>query len=669
MYPHQKLDWSASRIEARLADHPDDTAARLELARVCLSRGLWHGGGESQCSAALQHARKLLQDEPSTAEAMVIAGAALVGIDRPEAAQKYLDEAIRIAPDRADLHFALGAMYRGQGDRHLAIRHLETACRADPSAWEVHLLLGRTLAERARKVGGSPRLVERSQFHLVQALKLDPAPELLHPIVRDLGASCIQTGRYAEAEKLFTRLKENPKYTPQARKYLGQVAYALGKYKNAIQHYRHYVEAHGDDAQVYAQMGMAYLHLGEWERAREHCHRALVLDPHHLGARHALACTLIEEGHSNDAMKVLRDTLEEHPEDMASYLELGRLRRRLGDIPWLQRALETEVQSFDRLPLIGGENAPRGLTRRRINILLDELRAAGPSSINTVLACVDCVDDEGLRFALWEAACTMAGAHVADEVATRLREPGRYYSVALARNALAAAAWLPEPALTAGLNITLDDIQRAATERRGAQPDLAAHRRAVEAEREVARACQAILLLAIATRKSRSARQLLATWGKDADPDLQAAVLAAQVMCGDADATRSLVRRAQERGAGPTADRLLAQVSPRTQRGEPQPVKDGQDAHCTSCGRTGKECTHLLSGTRALLCDRCVAEVTRNRRSLSAPDDASCHLCGRTHMETRGLYRFHAVDVCADCLDLSIGLLEREEVDRFLATW
>ena len=34
MYPHQKLDWSASRIEARLADHPDDTAARLELARV-----------------------------------------------------------------------------------------------------------------------------------------------------------------------------------------------------------------------------------------------------------------------------------------------------------------------------------------------------------------------------------------------------------------------------------------------------------------------------------------------------------------------------------------------------------------------------------------------------------------------------------------------------------
>lgn len=680
MYPHQKLDWTASRLEARLAEHPDDSAARLELARVCLSRGLWHGGGEAQCALALQHARKLVADDtsgsagaPATSqmgvEALIIGGAALVGMDRPEAAQKYLDEAIRGGPERPDLHLALGAMYRGQGDRHLAIRHLETACRGAAGSWEPHLLLGRTLAERARQVGNNQRLVERSQYHLVQALRLDPPPDLLPPLLRDIGVSCLATGRHAEAERLFVRLKENPKYAPQARKYLGQVAFALGKYKNAIQHYRHYLEAHGDDAQVYARMGMAYLQLGELERAREHCHKALLLDPDHLGARHALACTLIEEGNSAEAMRVLRETLEEHPADMASYLELARLRRRLGDAPWLQRALESEVQSFDRLPVIGGEDAPRALTRRRIGVLLDELKAVGPSSIATVLGCIETVDDEGLRFALWEAACNLAGAHVADEVATRLREPGRYYSVGLGRNALAAATWLPEPALTAGLNVTMDDIQRASTERRGPQPDLAAHRRAVDAEREVARAYQAVLLLAIATRKSRSARQLLQTWGKDADPELQAAVLAAQVMCGEPEATRALVRRAQERGAGGTVERLLAQVTPRAQRGDPVPVKEGQDAHCTSCGRTGKEATHLISGTRALMCDVCVSEVARTRRTIPAPDDASCHLCGRTQMETRGVYRYHGVDICADCLDLSIGLLEREEVDRFLATW
>jgi tetratricopeptide (TPR) repeat protein len=668
MYPHQKLDWSAGRIEARLAEHPEDVPARVELARICLSRGLFHGAGEPQCALALQHARKALQDDPASVEAMVIAGAALVGIDRPEAAQRYLDEAVRLDAERPDLHLALGAMYRGLGDRHLAIRHLETACRGAPDAWEVHLLLGRTLAERARQVGGQ-RLIERSQYHLVMALKLEPSPELTPALLRDLGLSCLQTGRYAEAEKLFVRLRENPKFAAVARKHLGQVAFSLGKYKNAIQHYRHYLEAHGDDANALAQMGMAYLQLGELGRAREFCNRALLLHPDHLPARHALGCTLLEEGQSAEAIRVFKETLEDHPEDLASYLELARTRRRAGDGAWLQKALSAEVAGYDRLPIVGGDGAPRALTRKRIAVLLEELRAIGPSSVPAVLSSIDLTEDEGLRFTLWEAACALTQGAVADEVAVRLREPGRSYSVALGRSALAAASVLPEPALTAGLNITMEDIQRAAVDRRGGASDLVAHRRNVESEREVARGYQSLLLLAVASRRSRSARQLLATWGQAVDAELQVAVLAGQVMCGDAEASRALVRRAQERGAGPAVERLLAHVTPSNQRVEPRPVGGEQDVHCSACGRTGTECTHLMAGTRAVLCDRCTNEIVKQRRSLAAPDGAACHLCGRTHFESRAVYRHAGVDVCADCVDLSSGLLEREEVDRFLASW
>lgn len=667
MYPHQKLDWSAGRLESRLAEHPEDVQARLELARTCLSRGLYHGGGEPQCAQALQHARKALQDDPASVEAMVLAGAALVGMDRPEAAQRYLDEAVRIDAERPDLHLALGAMYRGLGDRHLAIRHLETACRAAPQAWEVHLLLGRTLAERARQVGGQ-RLVERSQYHLVMALKLDPSPDLLAPLMRDLGLSCLQTGRFAEAEKLFVRLRENPRFSAVARKHLGQVAFALGKYKNAIQHYRHYLEAHGDDANALAQMGMAYLQLGELGRAREFCNKALLLSPDHLAARHALGCTLLEEGQPGEALKVFKETLEDHPEDLASYVELVRTRRRGGDTAWLQKALSAEVAGYDRLPIVGGDGAPRTLTRKRISILLDELRAIGPSSVSGVLAAIDMTEDEGLRFLLWEAACGLTQGAVADEVAGRLREPGRGYSVGLARSALAAATVLPEPALTAGLHVTMEDITRASVDRRGGASDLSAHRRNVESEREVARGYQALLLLAIASRRSRSARQLLATWGQNADAELQVAVLAGQVMCGDGDAAKALIRRGQERGAGPTVERLLAHVSP-SERAEPRTVGSEQDVHCTACGRTGKECTHLMAGTRAVICDHCSGEIAKNRRKAIAPDDAACHLCGRTHFESRGVYRHAGVDICSNCLDLSMGLLEREEVDRFLATW
>ncbi len=672
MYPHAKLEWTQARLEERLDVAGDDAEARLELARVCLSRALYHGGGEALAAQALQHARKLVHDDPDNAEGHVIAGAALVAGDRPDAAKKFLDEAVRLAPERPDLHLALGAFHRSQRDLHLAIKHLENACRGAPQSWEAHLLLGRALAERARQIGGQ-RLIERAQFHQVQALSLDPSPDLLPALMRDLGLLCLQTGRYADAEKLFIRLRQNPRFSGAARKYLGQVAFALGKYKGAIQHDRQYLEGlvaggQGEEPGVLAQIGMSYLHLGELDRAREFCNRALVLDPDLLVARHALGCVMVEEGQITEAIKLFRDTLQDHPEDLPSYVELARTRRRAGDSVWLQKALSVETGEYDKLPVTGGAAAPRAVARKRITVLLDELRAVGPSSVGAVLQSLELTEDEGLRFALWEAACSLAAGHVADEVGSRLREPGKYFSVNLARNALAAAAYIPEPALTAGLHVTVEDVTRAAVDRRGNAHDLSAHRRAVESEREVARAWQAVLLLAIATRRSRGARQLLQGWGQGVDPELGVAVNAAQAMCGEPDAIKGLHRRAQEKGATMMVDRLLARITPPPQRGDPQAVAGG-DTRCSACGRVGGEVTHLMTGTRAVLCDVCIGEVVQNRRTLLAPDDAACHLCGRTHFEARSLWRIHGVDVCAHCVDLSVGLREREAVDKFLATW
>ncbi len=672
MYPHQKLEWTQARLEERLEAAPDDAEARAELARVCLSRALYHGGGEALAAQALQHARKLAHDDPDNPEGHVLAGAALVAGDRPEAAQKHLDEAMRLAPERGDLHLALGALYRSQRDLHLAIKHLENACRASPGSWECHLLLGRALSERARQIGGS-RLVERAQYHMVQALSLDPSPDLLPALMRDLGLLCLNTGRFADAEKMFIRLRQNPRFSAQARKYLGQVAFALGKYKGAIQHDRQYLEGlvaagQGEDPGTLAQIGLSYLHLGELDRAREYCNRALVLDPDLLVARHALGCVMVEEGQIGDAIKLFRDTLQDHPEHLPSYVELARTRRRAGDVNWLQKALSVEASEYDKLPVTGGPAAPRTISRKRIDVLLDELRAVGPSSVSAVLGALELTEDEGLRFALWESACGLAAGHVADELATRLREPGRYFSVPLARNALSAAAWIPEPALTAGLNVTIDDVQRASIDRHGNAHDLVAHRRAVEGEREVARAWQAVLLLAIATRRSRSARQLLASWGQGVDPELAVAVHAAQAMCGEPDAIKALHRRGQEKGAGILVDRLLARITPPPQRGEPTAVAGG-DTRCSACGRVGSEVTHLMTGTRAVICDLCIGEILQNRHSLIAPDDSACHLCARTHFEARSLWRLNGVDACAHCVDLSVGLREREAVDRFLTTW
>ncbi len=668
LFPHQKLDWTISRLEESTAKSPEDPALRLELARGLLSRGLFHHGGEAECNRALGVARKVLQDDPVSAEALVIAGFGLVGMERPEAASKYLDQAVRIDAERPDLRLAMGALERQNGDVGAAVRQFESACRLAPEAWETHLFLGRALAELARQRGNPRRLVERSQYHLVRALELEPTPDVSPSLFKDLGISCMLTGRYKEAEKFFVRLREHDRFAPISRYYLGQVAYELGKYNNAIQHYRQYLRDRPDDPKVVSRMAMAWFQLGEYSRAREACHQALLLDPENLTARHALGCTLLEEGDPGEAIRVFRETLKEHPEHMPSFIELARTRRLGGDVAWLVKALDAEVGQFDRLPQ-GGNRDGRKLTRERIGVILDELRAVGPSTTGAVLNAIDLTQDEGLRFQLWEAACGMGLGAVADSAAARLRDPGKHYGPELAGEAVAAASALPEPVLTGGLGVDEADLRRAAVDRYPPAPDVRAHRRNLDLERNRARAHQALLLLAIASRRSSAGKELLRSWAESADPELSVAAWTGLAMYGEPDAVRRLGERARERGASRHVDRLMGQVTPPAGRHPPRRVSDDEALRCSTCGRGPHEVHHLMAGSQAVICDLCVVHVGQHRRSMAASDEAVCNLCGATPFESRGIYHHNGVNICSGCLELSLGLLEREEVDKFLTAW
>lgn len=668
LLPHQKLDWSISTLEDRLLAHSDDVAARLELTRAILSRALYHGGGEAECNRALALARKAIRDDPGAIEPIVLAGLSLVGLERPDAALKYLEQAQRSEPDRADLRLAMGHLELLRKDLATALRHLEVACRNAPEAWETHHALGRALLSIAQHSGDNRRAIERAQYHLVRTLQLEPPPDQSAHLFKDMGLACMATGRYAEAQKFFIRLREHEKHATVARFHLGRVAYELGKYNNAIQHWRQYLRERPDDPEVLARMALAWFQLGDYSRARECCHQALMLEPGSKLARHALGCTLLEEGQTQEAIKVFREALKEHPDDMGAYVELARTRRMAGDVTWLVRALEAEVGQYDRLPR-GGDVDARRLTRERVKVVLDELRAVGPSTINPLLACIDRTQDEGLRFQLWEAASAMTVSAVADAAAGRLREPGKHYGPRFGAEVIACAAALPEPVLRAGLVLDEADLKRAAVERNPAAADVTAHRRNLEAERGKARAWQALLLVAVATRKTASGRDLLRQWGGAADADLAMAAWAGLAMLGEADATRKLRDRAGDRNATAAVERLVELATPRAAQSQPRRVSDGEQTRCTTCGRGPGDVAHLMSGSRAVVCDLCVVKIGTHRRTLKAAEDHTCDLCSATQFEARGMYSYNGVAVCTGCLELSLGLLEREEVDRFLNTW
>ena len=676
LFPHAKLDWSIDKLEEQVHADPADPELRLQLARALVTRGIYHDGGEKECSRALATARKLLGEDTANAEAMALCGLALVGMQRIEAAKKYLDQAYEAEPGHPVVRLAMGLHELKHGDAAQAVHHLEASCRRAPEAWEPNLALGRALLTLSRRPGAPPRLLERAQFHLVRALRADPPHDQVPALQKDLGLSCMLSGRHREAERFFVRLREHPEYAPVARFHLGQVAYSLGKYHNAIQHYRQFLHERPDDAAVLARMAMAWFQLGELRKAREACHKALAADPGSVPARHALGCTQLEEGDPNEAMRTFRELLKEHPEHTPTYVELVRARRMGGDEGWLKNALEQEVNTFDRLPpgrssrgRAGGEIDPRTLTRERIGIVLEELRSVGPGGASTALRAIHLTQDEALRFQLWEAACGMATGAVADATAGRLRMPGRFFGPELGGEALAAAGGLPDPVLTGGLRLEEADLKKAAVDRWPAAHDVQAHRKNLEAERQKARAYQALLLLSVASRRSPAGRSLLQQWAAASDPELAAAAWAGLALYGDPQGAQELRTLAQARGAGQIVDRLLARVSPPEIKQRPHRVADTEHTSCTTCGRGTEEVTYMMAGGSAVICDTCVHEVSRNRRTLLAPDDATCSLCRATPFEVNAVYRLQGTDICSNCLQLALGMLEREDVDRFLATW
>lgn len=409
MYPHHKLDWNLSRLESRLDEAPDDASARLDYAEHCLSKARFHDGGEPWYNRALTQAKRVLGSDANNAGAMVIAGLSLVGLDRLEPASRYLDQALKEAHDRPDVRFALGAMHHAMGDRHQALRELETACRLAPESFEIHHLLAMVLWERARELGTPKRLVERSQYHTTRALELDPTPELHQQLLYHLAMTALHTQRWVDAHKLLTQLVETERYKAKAKYFLGVASYHLGKHKNAILYLRQHLESHPDDPRVHARIGMSYLQLGEVEKARQACNRALAADPGNAEARFTLGCALAEEGLADEAVATFKELLADVPDHVPAFTELVRLRQANRDATWLKRALRSEVSGFDRLPVRAviegpeGDRAvtPREATRNRISILLDALGKVEKDAVGPVLGALALTTDESLRFMLW----------------------------------------------------------------------------------------------------------------------------------------------------------------------------------------------------------------------------------------------------------------------------
>ncbi|MEQ1566066.1 MAG: tetratricopeptide repeat protein, partial [Myxococcota bacterium] len=627
----------------------------------------------------VQEARKVAARLGSTggaaaAKAHALAAGGLVGLERLESAAAHLEHGTRADPDEPLLHHVHALWHHAarrqdpSRDPAPGLREAEAACRLAPEAWEPHAMLATLLAE----LPPAPRRAERRQFHAVRALELGAPPPVEGALLFQLGITSVQAGKLDAASKLFVRLLEDPGYRARAQYWLGVVNHQYGRYKNAVLYLRQHIDQGGDDPRVHGRLAMAYLRLGELGKARESANRALAADPADHQARWTLGSTFAEEGRTEDAIRTFRSILEDAPDHLPAFEALVGVHA--SNVGWLRAALRGEVKGFDRLPLTHTEGDrsqyPRQAVRRRIEAVLAGLRGCaeqGNDGVGAILDAMDLTTDEGLRFLLWENVLDHVSAQRAAALSSQLQAPGRVFSAAAGREALALARAIPEELLVRGLQIDEEDLRRAAVERGGATRDVTEHRKAIDAQRREARAWQALLLLAIASHGNRASRNLLVRWAADADPDLGDAARAALAMLGDEEATAVLAKRVRARGAQNLLDAMLAQVAAPTQRSPVRGLLPGEDRACTTCGRRAADVTHMMVGGSVAVCDRCLGEIAQRRRELETDDaEAVCALSGRGRFETAAMYVFQGLTVCREVVDHGLGLLEREVVDGFL---
>jgi tetratricopeptide (TPR) repeat protein len=683
MFNHDMLDWNLSRLARRLQEEEATPELRLAFANAQIAKARFHGGDDALYTEALNQARRVLHHEPGHPEALVVAALALVLLDRAEAAERYLQEARRLADDNPRLHMALGeaAMQRGAWDEAEAAYR---ACvKLAPESWEAHLLLGRLIAKRAAQAGpdtNPARDIEHAQYHLVRALSLGPSAHEEPAALFEVALLCLRTNKVADAQRLLTRLQTREGWRAQAWYHLGRVASRTGRYKKAILYFReHLSHAEEETAEVWSRIGACYLHEGEPARAREACHRALALDPYDVEARWYLGAALIAEGATADAIRVFREILELAPDHQEAFSELVRLRTLDQDLRWLRQAMRSETAVYDRLPVASwrhdpGKRAdipidPRASTRARIQVLMRGLVRVDPDVATTMLECMDLTTDEGLRFVLWEGVLEMLARRKAESMTGALADPGVHFSAEAGRDVLTLAHLIDEDRLLAGLDIHVEDLKRAAVARHGAVDDVAALRQHIARERQSARAWQALLLLALASKRTATARNLLVRWTSDADDELRVPARAGLAMLGDTDAIAALRGIAAERQL-----EHLARLATRLVEGPSGPesailVTDQDGLVCATCGRRGSQVAHMITGRGHAVCNVCMARAHERRPEIQTRDpELACALTGASLLDVEALYVYQGVPLSGAAIDMSVGHDEREFVLAWLAT-
>lgn len=283
-------DAAASILAPAVAEHPDDTEARLLLADVRRELG--------DTTAAERILRAVIEVEPENVDAWALLGATLCDAgDLRKAAETYV-HILSIAPDDLAPRIELAGVLIRLAQATNAIPLLQYVLNRDPDSAEAHGNMGIALQRLNRIAEAVP--------HFERAAALNPRDVLLQ---NNLALVFRELGRLAEAEQLLQGAYARKRGDATTINNLAMVLGDLGRAAEARALVEPLVERSPDLIEARCTLARVLQDLGELDAALGHLDQVLSRQPENAEVRmmkafHVLSLGDFEHGWREYAARI-----------------------------------------------------------------------------------------------------------------------------------------------------------------------------------------------------------------------------------------------------------------------------------------------------------------------------------------------------------------------------
>ena len=201
-----------------------------------------------------------LEKTAKAADSLVLLAVILAVRKNDQEALKYLQQAVKIAPNHFDAQLAMGRLLFGMGDDNGAIKFFRAASSLQPANSEAMFFLATALEHRGDMDGAL------STYRKLTEIKPD-----LYEGHLGLGVLLLKQGdgKTDEGLRELTRALEINPNLYEARVAIGKTLVARGQASEAITHLRRAAELAPENPEPHYQLSLAYRRLGQDDAARQ----------------------------------------------------------------------------------------------------------------------------------------------------------------------------------------------------------------------------------------------------------------------------------------------------------------------------------------------------------------------------------------------------------------